>query len=994
MRVLDGMNRMKMFAAFLAGMLAGLPSGVAQRGGQTSRQALEEAVRKARANLPRRAPEYGSAASEMAGLDPQRAAALVEEALRLVPPGRWRAQSAEYYMVQSPFGALAQVDFDRAAELAMRHPARLLPLLEPAYQGLVERDLPAAERWGRDLVRRAPNEGASIVHAAAQSRAWMLSERPGTAGDAAAVERAKKGRESFFRLAEILPPGPPRASLWLQAGMALLDTERSEARRWLLRAVAEAPGAQPELDWGLWAAAGRQAPAAETAAAVTSAEVWKRLAEEYRALGSEAGTAGIVRRIRLRDAAAAWELAGEIHDPAVRALALSEFLEPRGENRGPEPRQAADQIPGLLPAIERPVLRAFVAYRLGAWEEVRDLPSAAARFRLAFDAVASRRDGRTGIFGNQEGSLSVAQIRTMLLGHLAHRQPEAALRLALDHRRSLEGGFRLVLLHAAAHAPSAARAEQWLRTYLPRGAAAMGRRDYAAVLAGTRPEQTATLALKMKPGPERDTLLVVAASALAERHPEAALALAPAFKSDAACSAGLLAAARAARPLGAEAMLTLARRIPRPLTRADAMVEIADGILNEAPPRPGAAVERARQIAAEMPDEGPKWQLMERLAGVLSGGDPEAAFRYALDIGRYTERLRAEAEALGLLIPERCQRAFELAGQEPSEEGRVDLAASLGARLAATDPEAAIGLADRIDHRPTREQVLAAAILALPERDLDRALALAATIVTRAAAQQAFPRLWLAALKAGKAPRQVGPLYWWIAQNAYSAWGWERVRARHSTGPDEEQAPGEGAGSPDRAYQSVVAQTAEWLQKFPREEWLSTLRPHLRAPQGHRIDGWFLTHVALRLAASDPGSAIALVEAAAPGDAGWIALVPALAAKDLADGEKALARLQSPAARLSAAITLSRVATGKGLPADRYREEALRQAARLAEQVPRVKTPGERAGQYLAIAGQLRYAGLDNRAYLRAAWREAARVRDALERAQVLRAIDRVERAN
>ncbi|MGV3721762.1 MAG: hypothetical protein ACO1SX_12695, partial [Actinomycetota bacterium] len=114
---------------------------------ETSRQALEAALTKARKRLPTTASAYSEAVSAMIRQDPKRGAELLREALRFPQKGRWAEANASYYLVEAPYYVLLERNFDLAAALAMEHPDRLFGALGGAYHNLVLQDLAAAARW-------------------------------------------------------------------------------------------------------------------------------------------------------------------------------------------------------------------------------------------------------------------------------------------------------------------------------------------------------------------------------------------------------------------------------------------------------------------------------------------------------------------------------------------------------------------------------------------------------------------------------------------------------------------------------------------------------------------------------------------------------------------------------------------------------------------------------------------------------------------------------
>jgi len=951
----------RLLSLCLVGLLLPLPASAQN---QNSKAALEEAIRRYRPQLPKEAHHYGAAIQGLVRQDPTRGAALIRESVSLAKPG----DNMDYYLIRAPLDELARIDFARAAELALERPARLLPLLQEPYNQLIQRDIAKAEHWGREFLRRAPREGAALVVGMARARAqpYQFNEK----------DRAARASE-FERLMALLPAGPSRAALWLENGLARVYHTPDAGFAALRKALDEDPGLRPQLDLGLY----RAGATAAVYGKPTTGD-WERLAARFRSVGWEAGVAGLIRRLVWSDPAVALRIARAIDDPAMRALALSELVaQETGERAEPHAPAAAREVALLLPEVRRPALLGFLAYRLGTWEEQHDQkPRAAEHFRLAFDAVQNLQGLNAGIFGAPNDSTTALDIQGPLLARLAAYRPDEALQLALSRRKQVGQWFSHVVVRAAGRVPER-KAEQWLRAYIPKAELAQARWDYLACVADVDPARVAGLVARLPASRPKDVALGVAVVRLGEKDPARAVETARFIRSSNGKSASLLAGTWSARIHGPAVMLRLAREIPLPLIRADAMALVAQAYLNPHHPKKQteAGLLEARRVTAEMPNESPKWKVMAEIAEALSRKNPEDAFGYARQIGRYTERVAEERRALLGLVPMRLERALELARQEESEEGRADLTAAVAEKLAQSDPARAIQFAEGVEHRPTREQILAGAIRSLLTRDLDRALALAPRIVGRLATEAVYPQLWQNALRQRKTPAQVWPLYRWVSRNAFNAgWNWRMDPPLDSDGRN--------------AYAEIVRRTAAWLKPVPAREWQDALRPHVQGPADGRIDAGFLTAVAVELAAQDPAAAQALVESAGLGETGWSGLVEPLAKKDLAAADRAAQQIASPAGRLGASLTMRRAALEQGVPDAPYTAAALREASRVAAQIAVEKDTSARPARYLELARKLQREGLDAASYRVLTRQSARKLRDPLQRAVVLRGLEQLER--
>jgi hypothetical protein len=468
-------------------------------------------------------------------------------------------------------------------------------------------------------------------------------------------------------------------------------------------------------------------------------------------------------------------------------------------------------------------------------------------------------------------------------------------------------------------------------------------------------------------------LLVVVVPQLALRDPDAAVRLSRYFSNNKARSAAYLNAAEAMTASSADDRLKVARAIPLGLARADAMNSVADAVLDDT--KVANRVEQARGIAGLMPKEGPRWQIMQRIALELGMQDVRAGMRYAGEIERYTERIAAKRELLALLPADKVDVALELAGQEPSEEGRVDLIASLADRLAEQQPEAAVKLAEQLDHRPTREEILASAIQKLEPKNLERALELSGEIVTRSAARRAFPKVWLRALEAGKPPAQVWPLYRSLSHDPYSVrWVLREALKQDDLHPEE----------------AMLDRTVQWMRRFPRSEWLDALKPHLGSEASRGMDVHFMSQLANRLANSSAEDAIALAELVKLDEYGWHGLAHTLMDTHQAEAEQAARHLREPLSRIEAWIGLLDSARKHHAPVDRLARELQSHIQMLAATARKEKTPAGRARGYTEVVAYLRRAKLSDEPYVSHARAEAAQVRDPLLRADILRSLEAV----
>jgi len=964
-------------ALLLSGLLI---AGGATRGAsappETSLQALEKAVAKARAGLPKSGVAYGDATRALIRQDPKRGATLIRESLSLLKKRRWKDPNVPYYLVDAPFGALLQKDFEIGMALALDHPERLLEHANGAFSQQMTTNPDAAERWARELIKRQPERGAQMVAGPITAQLYSLSALNDR--QSGSQHHARDALRLFERFAPLLPPGPLRADVKMRAGLEVLIADRPRALKWLQEAVDENPGSRPELDEGLWQRGRVWYIAPKDPLSLAE---WRKLAEQYKLLGSEAGVAGVARGLARTHPATALEFAPEIRDPSLRALAFSELLETRGDadtDDNVSQSRAAEEVARLLPGVNRPILRAFVAYRLAYWQRLTEPKLAAANFRLAYQLMLRNAKGPQGIFGTEHGLLESSEVLGLLLGHLSHYQPDEAMRLALPAREALDAQFPMVVFHAAAHAQDGRKAERWLRDYLPKEHRDIHRRAYGVCLTEEHPERAAALAAKMPEGHARDLFLIVVVSRLAPRDGDAALRLSRHFTNDKARSAAYLEATYAVKENGVDAMLQMAEWVPLTLSRADAMAFVVDTLLGQAT---ADNLSRAKSVAESMPDEGPKWRVMGDIATSIGVTSPAVGMQYALGIKRYTERLQAERAILGGLIPMGMELALTLAAKEPSPEGRVDLIAGIADRLATSDPEAAVALAEKIEHRPTREEILASAIFQLQDKRLDRALELAPQVVTRSAASRALPPVWLRALESKKPPAKVWPLYRQLSIDTY---GFSSVlRTEFARG---------GRDQDINWNQRVIDRTVDWMRGFPTAEWLGAMKPFLIGEANGGIKPAFVARLAATLADRTPDDALALANAASLDDYGWGSVARALGEKHPQHAVQAAERVRNPHSRVGVWLFLLEMAQARQATETVLLERIANDVKAVAAQVASDKRPYDRANGYITIARFLRRAGLDPQPYARKARTEITAIREPLLRADLLRILEEIEK--
>jgi hypothetical protein len=327
------------------------------------------------------------------------------------------------------------------------------------------------------------------------------------------------------------------------------------------------------------------------------------------------------------------------------------------------------------------------------------------------------------------------------------------------------------------------------------------------------------------------------------------------------------------------------------------------------------------------------------------------------------------------------ERALALAAKEPSEEGRVDLIAGIADDLAKADPEAAVSLAKKMEHRPTREQVLASAILQLQEKKLDRALELASEVVTRSAAQRIVPSLWLKALKAKKSPAQVWPLYRSLSEDVYSLSEvlFEEHRRSH---------PNDDSAYNLNLEQIAIDRTAQWLAGFPREEWLKALQPYVAGGSKGQIAPHFVARLAVKMADTSPEEALALATAASLEESGWSWLASTLGKSHPEYAKQAAERVREPHLRISTWLSLLEAARARNTATEPLKQAIAAETGTLAATVRKDKSAAGRAFGYLSLASYLQRGRLDPKAYLGLTRAEASKIREPLVRAQVLRSLE------